>query len=302
MIRIREVGPRDGLQDIARFVPSDDKVRLIDALAAAGLREINATSCVSPKWVPQLADAEDVMGRITRRAGTRYTITVPNEHGAVRALAARADGIGLPLSASETFQRRNLNATTEETLARLGPIIALVRAQAPGCEVGAGVSMAFGCPFEGAVDPARVAEVAARAVALGVSALALGDTTGTADPRQVRRVLAATRAAVGPSVRLYAHFHDSRGLGLANALAALDAGCDGIDASVGGMGGCPYAPDAGGNIATEDLVQMLEAMGVATGVDLDALIACARLAEEITHETLPGQVMRAGRIPFCNPA
>jgi hydroxymethylglutaryl-CoA lyase len=300
-MRIREVGPRDGLQDLARFIPTDDKVRFIDALSATGLKEINATSAVSPKWVPQLADGDEVMRRIARREGVRYTVTVPNEQGLRRALAARADGVGLPLSASETFQRKNLNATVEETLARLAPMIAIVRAEAPNCEVAAGVSMAFGCPFEGVIDPAKVADVAARAVAEGVAQISLGDTTGTADPRQVRRVFRAVRAAVGSGVRLYAHFHDSRGLGLANALAALEENADGIDGSVGGLGGCPYAPGANGNIATEDLVQMLEAMGVATGIDLDALIRCAQLIEELAGERLRGQTMRAGRIPFHNP-
>lgn len=298
---IREVGPRDGLQDIAHFVATDDKVRLIDAISASGVREINATSCVSPKWVPQMADAEEVMRRIARRPGVRYGVTVPNDQGLSRALAAGADSVGLPVSASETFQRKNLNATVEETLARLSPMIARAKSEAPACRVGVGVSMAFGCPFEGAIEPAKVAEVASRAAALGASSVTLGDTTGTADPRQVKRVFAAARAAVGRDVALAAHFHDSRGLGLANALAAMESGCDAIDASVGGMGGCPYAPGANGNIATEDLVQMLEAMGVDTGIDLDALIRCARLAEELARTKLPGRVMRAGRIQFRNP-
>ncbi len=297
---VREVGPRDGLQDIERFIATDDKVRLIDALSATGLREINATSCVSPKWVPQHADAEEVMRRVARRPGVKLSVTVPNEQGLRRALASGADAVGLPLAASETFQRKNMNATIDETLGRLAPMVAIARAEAPGCQVAAGISMAFGCPFEGAIDPGKVADVAARAAAAGVQALSLGDTTGTADPRQVRRVFAAVRAAVG-ALPLYAHFHDSRGLGLANALAAVEAGCDAVDGSVGGLGGCPYAPGANGNIATEDLVQMLEAMGVATGIDLDALIKCAFLVEQITGEPLRGQTMRAGRIPFKNP-
>jgi hydroxymethylglutaryl-CoA lyase len=231
----------------------------------------------------------------------RFSVTVPNQRGLERALAGRADSVGLPLSASETFQRKNLNATVEETLVRLGPLAEQAHAARPRCGVSVGISMAFGCPFEGAIDPGKVAELSARAQAIGAEQVTLGDTTGTADPRQVRRVFQAARAAVG-ALPLYAHFHDSRGAGLANALAALEAGADGIDASVGGVGGCPYAPGANGNIATEDLVQMLEAMGVQTGVDLDALIGCVRLVEELTGTPARGQVARAGPIPFVNPA
>jgi hydroxymethylglutaryl-CoA lyase len=298
---VREVGPRDGLQDVERFIPTDDKVRLIDALSATGLSEINAASCVSPKWVPQMADAEQVMARIARRPGVSYSVTVPNAHGLERALACRADAVGLPLAASETFQKKNLNATVEETLSRLAPMIARAREVRPECRVSVAISMAFGCPFEGAIDPEKVADLAARAQAIGAQMVTLGDTTGTADPRQVRRVFRAARARVGASLPLNAHFHDSRGIGLANALAALEDGADGIDASVGGMGGCPYAPGANGNICTEDLVQMLESMGVHTGIDLDALIGCAKLAEQLVGAPMRGQVMRAGAIPFRNP-
>lgn len=288
---VREVGPRDGLQAEAP-VPLADRVRLVDALSGTGVRRIEAASFVHPEAMPAMAGAEELLATIHRRRGVCYSALVPNRRGAERALAAGADELEAVVSASETHNRRNLNRGVEETLAEVAAVIEL--AHAGGRPVEAGVATAFGCPYEGDVAPQRVAGLARRLLDLGADGLSFGDTTGMGTPRRVEVLLDALEAAgvdLG-SVRL--HLHDTRGTGLANAYAALQRGVARFDASVGGLGGCPYAPGASGNVSTEDLVHMLEDLGVATGVDLDALIAAAHLAEEIVGRRLPGQVMRAG--------
>jgi hydroxymethylglutaryl-CoA lyase len=269
-----------------------ERVRLIDALSASGLRHIEAASFVRPDAVPAMAGAEEVMAGITRRPGVVYSALVPNRRGAERALAAGADELEAFVSASETHNRANVKAAVEESLADIAEVVGL--AHEAGRPVEAGVATAFGCPYEGDVDPARVATLARRLLDGGADSLSFGDTTGMATPRRVEEVLDALEAVgIEPgSVRL--HLHDTRGTGLANAYAALRRGVTRFDASVGGLGGCPYAPGASGNVATEDLVHMLEDLGIDTGVDLDALVEAAHLAETLVGRRLPGQVMRAG--------
>jgi len=290
-VDVREVGPRDGLQNEAP-VPVGDRVRLIDALAASGVRRIEAASFVHPDAIPAMAGAEEVLASIERRPGVAYTALVPNRRGAERALAAGADELEAVVSASATHNRKNLKRTPEETIGEIAGIIEL--AHAAGRPVDAGVATCFGCPYEGDIDPAVVAGYARRLLDLGADTVFFGDTTGMGSPRRVALLLDALEAAgVAPGV-VSLHLHDTRGTGLANAYAALQRGVTRFDASIGGLGGCPYAPGASGNIATEDLVHMLEDLGAATGISLDKLIAAAHLAEEIVGRRLPGQVMRAG--------
>lgn len=288
---VREVGPRDGLQAEAP-VPLADRIRLVDALSGTGLRRIEAASFVHPEAVPAMAGAEELLAAIRRRPGVCYSALVPNRRGAERALAAGADELEAVVSASETHNRRNLNRGVEETLAEVAAVIEL--AQGAGRPVEAGVATAFGCPYEGDVAPERVAGLARRLLDLGADGLSLGDTTGMGTPRRVELLLDALEVAGVDLASVRLHLHDTRGTGLANAYAALRRGVARFDASVGGLGGCPYAPGASGNVSTEDLVHMLEDLGMATGVGLDALIAAAHLAEEIVGRRLPGQVMRAG--------
>ncbi len=288
---VREVGPRDGLQSEAP-VALADRVRLVDALSATGVRRIEVASFVRADAVPAMAGAEELMASITRQPGVCYTALAPNRRGAERAVAAGADEIEAVVSASDTHNRRNLGRSVEETLGEIAGIVEV--AHAAGRPVEAAVATAFGCPYEGDVAPERVAGLARQLVDLGADAIYLGDTTGMGTPRRINELLDALETAgIDPAgVRL--HLHDTRGTGLANAYAALHRGVTRFDASVGGLGGCPYAPGASGNVASEDLVHMLEDLGVATGVDLDALIAVAHLAEEIVGRRLRGQVMRAG--------
>jgi len=288
---IREVGPRDGLQNEAP-VPVADRVRLIDALAGAGLRRIEAASFVHPKAVPAMAGAEDVLASIDRRPGVAYTALVPNRRGAERALAVGADELETAVSASATHNGKNWNRTPDETMDEIAGVIAL--AHAAGRPVDAGVATCFGCPYEGDIEPPVVAGYARRLVDLGADTVFFGDTTGMGSPRRVNGLLDAVEAAGIDLGVVSLHLHDTRGTGLANAYAALERGVTRFDASVGGLGGCPYAPGASGNVATEDLVHMLEDLGVTTGVSLERLIAAAHLAEEIVGRRLPGQVMRAG--------
>jgi hydroxymethylglutaryl-CoA lyase len=289
-ISLREVGPRDGLQN-EDPVPTEAKVALIDALSRTGVGRIEAVSFVHPKVIPQMADADAVWSRIERAEQVRYSALVPNLRGAQRALDAGFLEIEVVVSASDTHNRKNLNRSTDESLADIEEIVALAHARGACCQVI--VSTAWGCPYEGDVPVERVLWVADRAVRHGADGISYGDTTGMATPGRVTRLVGDTRMAL-PDVPLNLHFHNTRGTGLANVLAALELGVSDFDASVGGLGGCPYAPGATGNIATEELVHMVEDMGVATGVDLDAMIAAAAEAERLVGRTLPSQVLRAG--------
>ena len=293
-LSLREVGPRDGLQNEAP-VPTEAKVALIDALSRTGVQRIEAVSFVHPKAIPQMADADEVWAGITRNPAVRYSALVPNLVGAQRALEAGFTEIEVVVSASDTHNRKNVNRSTEESLDDIARIIELVHSR--DATVQAIVSTAWGCPYEGEVPVERVVSVAARTVRDGADGLSYGDTTGMATPSRVTRLVGETRSAL-PDVPVNLHFHNTRGTGLANVLAALQLGVSDFDASVGGLGGCPYAPGATGNIATEELVHMVEDMGVATGVDLDAMIGAAAEAERLVGRKLPSQVLRAGpRIP-----
>jgi hydroxymethylglutaryl-CoA lyase len=289
-VSIREVGPRDGLQN-EDPVPTDAKVTLLDALSATGVRRIEAVSFVHPKAIPQMADAEEVWQRATKAPGVRYSALVPNSRGAQRALAAGFTEIEVVVSASDTHNRRNVNRSTAESLDDIAALIALLHEAGAAVEVI--VATSFGCPYEGDIDPARVAGIVDRVLADGADRVAFGDTTGMATPRRVRDLLHAVRNHQ-PAVPVLLHFHNTRGTALANILTALELGITEYDASVGGLGGCPYAPGASGNVATEEVVHMLHDMGIDTGVDLDALIEVAHLAEEIVGRELPSGVLRAG--------
>jgi len=267
VIRLVEVGPRDGLQSISQFVPTPVKVAYVDALSRTGLTDIEVSSFVSPKWVPQLADAEEVFLRIERRKGVRYHALVPNLQGMERAVAARVDVVAVFTAASETFSRKNTNGSIAETLERFAPVIAASPVPVRGY-----VSTAFTCPFEGSVDPARVRQVAIALSALGCEEISLGDTIGRAGPDQVRRLLEMVLVDV-PVDRIALHFHDTFGQAVANALAAAEMGVRVFDGSAGGIGGCPYAPGAPGNVSTEALVRAFPGQ---TGVDPDALASAGQ--------------------------
>ncbi len=289
-VTIYEVGPRDGLQNEARPLPTEDKIAFIDALSQTGLPAIEITSFVNPKWIPQLADAAEVARRIHRRAGVRYSCLVPNRQGLDKALSAGMDEIAVFLSASETHNKKNVNKTIAETLHAFEDVIPPARAA--GAQVRAYVSTVFGCPYEGAVDPAAVVRLVKELRSRGVYQTSLGDTIGIGTPVQVRDVLEKVLAEV-PADELALHFHDTRGTALANVLVGLDLGITTIDAAIGGLGGCPYAPGASGNLATEDVVFMLHGMGVETGIDLDALCAAsARISSLVGHE-MPSKYLKA---------
>ena len=272
-VRIVEVGPRDGLQNEKALVPAADKIALIDRLSATGLQSIEATSFVSPKWVPQLADAAEVYAGITRRPGVRYPVLVPNEQGYERARAVGVDEIAVFTAASEAFNRKNINASIEESLARFAPVIA--RAREDGIPVRGYVSTVLGCPYQGEVPLADVVRVARSLHAMGCYEVSLGDTIGIGTPSRAADMLRAVAAEV-PMDALAIHFHDTYGQALANILACLEVGVGVVDAAVSGTGGCPYAKGASGNVATEDVVYMLQGMGIHTGIDLDALSEAGR--------------------------
>jgi hydroxymethylglutaryl-CoA lyase len=293
-VTVYEVGPRDGLQNEAATVPTEDKLALVRALAEAGIRRIEATSFVSPRWIPQLADADALTGALPALPGVSYVVLVPNAKGLERlstALGGRNDvEAAVFLSASETHNKKNLNRTVDETFGELESLVPAARKQ--GLRVRGYVSTVFGCPYEGSIAPDRSAAVAERLVALGCEQVSLGDTIGVATPADTRRVLARMLRSI-PAPRLALHMHDTRGTALANVLAGLDAGITTFDASIGGLGGCPYAPGASGNLATEDLVYMLRGMGLETGVDFGRLIAAGALAQRLVGRRLPGRTLQA---------
>jgi hydroxymethylglutaryl-CoA lyase len=290
-VDIREVGPRDGLQNEA-IVPVEARVALIDALSRTGLRFLEAASFVSPNAIPPMAGADEVMAEIDRRPGVVYSALVPNPKGAELAVAARADEIELVVSASETHNQKNVRRSVAESLTGARDVVEI--AHAAGIPAEAIVSTAFGCPYEGDVPPERVAQVAGHLLDAGADRLSFGDTTGMATPRRVDELLDALGHAGISSDRVGLHFHNTRGTALANVVAALDRGVTRFDASVGGLGGCPYAPGASGNAVTEDLVHMLHDMGIETGVDLDALLECAALAQSTVGRELPSALLHAG--------
>ncbi|GAA4462474.1 hydroxymethylglutaryl-CoA lyase [Phytohabitans houttuyneae] len=290
-VTIWEVGPRDGLQNESTIVPVDVKLEFLDRLAATGLGVIEATSFVHPQWVPQLADAEDLLTRLAPAPGVRYPVLVPNERGLERALALGVREIAIFGSATETFAKRNLNRTVDESIAMFEPVVR--RARAEGLRVRGYLSMCFGDPWEGEVPVAQVVSVARRLVSLGCDQLSLGDTIGVATPGHVAALIRAlSDAGVGPD-RLAVHFHDTYGQALANTLAALQAGVTTVDSSAGGLGGCPYAKSATGNLATEDLVWQLHGLGIETGVDLPALVRTSLWMAQRLGRQSPSAVVRA---------
>jgi hydroxymethylglutaryl-CoA lyase len=290
-VTVVEVGPRDGLQNEAAIVPSDAKVAFVDALSAAGLGVVEVTAFVSPKAIPQLADGEEVFRRIAKAPGVRYPVLVPNEKGLGRAEAAGVREIAVFTAASETFNRRNINASIEESFVRFAPVLS--RAKAAGMRVRGYVSCAFGCPYEGPVAPEAVARVSARLAAIGCDEVSVGDTIGIGVPTQVPEVVGRTVEAGVPLGRLALHFHDTRGAALANVAEGLREGVRIFDSSAGGLGGCPYAPGAAGNVATEDLVALLHGMGYETGVDLAGVAAASRALAKAIGRRPDSRVYRA---------
>jgi hydroxymethylglutaryl-CoA lyase len=301
-VRIREVGPRDGFQNEPEVITTEDKVRMIDCLSKTGVRRLEVTSFVRRDVIPQLSDAEEVLSAITRAEGVSYTVLVPNERGLERGIALMAqtgerlfDEVNLFLSASETHNYKNVNRTVEDSLAGLERVI--VRAREEGLRCEGVISVSFGCPYEGEVPPARVLDIAERLAAAGCEEVAFGDTTGMANPVQVREFFALAGERLG-DVELTAHFHNTRGQGLANVLAALETGVSSFESSFGELGGCPVPAGATGNIATEDLVSMLHEMGIETGIDLERLLGCARAVQEVLGRPLSGHLLTAGPIDW----
>lgn len=290
-IHIQEVSVRDGLQSEPDFLPTPHKIELINSLARTGLSKIEVTSFVSPKAIPNLRDAEEVMQQIERRAGVTYVALVPNERGAERALACAADEINLVMSAGEQHNLANMRMSCEQSLLQFARVVELLRGTA--VRINGTIATAFGCPFEGDIAAARVIGFARRYLDMGMHSLTLADTTGMAHPRQVHALTTELLKHVDADA-LTLHFHNTRGMGLANVNAGISAGARRFDASLGGIGGCPFAPGATGNICSEDLVHMLELDGLDTGVDLDALISLARQLPELLGHDVPGQVLRAG--------
>ncbi len=297
-IYIHEVVARDGLQIEPQFVPTEQKVELIDALSATGLAKIEVTSFVSPKAVPNLRDAETVMAGIKRNPSVKYVALVANLKGAERAIAARADEVNLVVSVSETHNRANVRRSTDASFEGFGEIMR--KLEGTGIAVTGALSTAFGCPFEGEQAPGRVMKFVQRCVELGADSVTLADTTGMAHPKQVLDLCTGVRER-WPELELALHFHNTRGMGLANVLSGLAAGVQHYEACLGGLGGCPFAPGATGNICTEDLVHMLECMGYTTGVNLDKLLAVSKRLGAIVSHDLPGQVVKAGKATDLHP-
>jgi hydroxymethylglutaryl-CoA lyase len=291
-VQVVEVGPRDGLQNEAARIPTAEKVAFVNRLAEAGHSVIEVSAFVSPRWVPQMADAADVFAGISREPGVRYTALVPNLAGLARAREARVDEIAIFAAASETFSKRNINQTIDEALA--GYKAVCDEAQRSHLRVRGYLSTCFGCPFEGAVAPAKVADIAGRLLDLGVYEVAISDTIGIAHPGQVPAVVGAVSARV-PVDRIALHFHDTRGTALVNVMAGLQNGVKTFDSSAGGLGGCPYAPGASGNLATEDLLYMLDGLGIETGVRLDGVMEASRAIEPMLGHQLPSRVVQAAK-------
>jgi hydroxymethylglutaryl-CoA lyase len=300
-VAIREVGPRDGFQNEPEVVPTDEKVRLIELLAASGLKRLEVTSFVRADVIPQLADGPEVLERIAVPDDVSLSVLIPNERGLDNALALRErfHEINVFLSASETHNQKNVNRSIEESLSGLERVLGRARDEGLRCE--GVISVAFGCPYEGHVPPERVFAIARRLIDAGAQEVGFGDTTGMANPAQVREYFPAARAALGDAVELTAHFHNTRGQGLANVLAALDAGVRSFESSFGELGGCPVPAGATGNIATEDLVSMLHEMGVETGVSLERLLEAARAVQEVLGRPLGSHVLTAGPVVWNSP-
>ncbi len=290
-VSIREVGPRDGIQSEKAEVPTADKVRLIDALSRSGLRRIEAVSFVSPKAIPQMADAREVWEKVDKNPDVFYSALVPNRRGAEIAAEAGLDGMQVFTAATDSYNQKNTGVSVKESLERVRDVVAVGRDA--GIPVEGTISTAFGCPYEGNVAPSRVVEVTRWLLDEGITTISFGDTTGMGTPRRVKEVIEALQAET-PEVTINMHFHDTRGTGLANVLVALEMGVSYFDASIGGMGGSPYAEGATGNIATEDLVHMLTDMEIDTGIDLPGLIEAGRIAQSFIAGDLPGKVLKAG--------
>src|SRR5437899_280563 len=289
-VKVVEVGPRDGLQNEKVTIPTEGRVEYITALADAGLKVIEAGAFVSPKWVPQMADTAEVYREIPKDPGVEYPVLVPNMKGLERAIDAGVKSIAIFTAASDTFNQRNINMSIDESFENYAPVAQ--RARAEGMRVRGYVSTAFGCPYEGDVAPEKVLEVSARLLDLGCYEVSVGDTIGVGTPVQVQGVIGILLQVI-PASKLAMHFHDTRGTALANTLAALDMGIAAFDASSGGLGGCPYAPGASGNMATEDLVYMLEKMGIDTAVDLIRLVAASSIVAPYLDHPLPGRYLQA---------
>lgn len=289
-VSIFEVGMRDGLQNQPDYLPAEAKIELINLLSETGLQKLEITSFVSPKWIPQLKDNLEVATGIQRKPGVIYSALVPNEKGLEDALTAGMEEIAVFLAVSETLNRKNINKTTDEALEAVNAVTS--KAIAKGIRVRGYLSTVFGCPFEGEIDMGRVAELTQELLNTGAYEVSLGDTTGVGNPLQVRKALEYLRTKLDLSM-IALHFHDTRGLGLANVLVGLEMGVTTYDSSFGGLGGCPYAKGASGNIATEDLVYLLHSMGIKTGVDLEKLMACSLRIEELLGTQLPSRYLRA---------
>jgi hydroxymethylglutaryl-CoA lyase len=296
-VRIREVGPRDGFQNEPETIPTAEKVRLIDLLSATGLRRMEVTAFVRPDVIPQLSDAAEVLAAVQRRDGVAFSVLIPNRRGLERALEQRDrfDEVSVFLSASETHNQRNVNRSVEESLKGLE--LTLEGAREAGLRCEGVIATSFGCPYEGEVAPQRVFGIAERLAAAGCAEVGFGDTTGMANPRQVGEFFAAARERLS-GVELTAHFHNTRGQGLANVLAALEQGIESFESSFGELGGCPVPPGSTGNVSTEDAVSMLEEMGVETGVELALLIEASRAAQEVLGRPLGAHVLRAGPVDW----
>jgi hydroxymethylglutaryl-CoA lyase len=297
-IYFNDVVTRDGFQIEPRFIPTEDKVRLIDELSQCGFAKIEVTSFTSPKAIPMLRDAEEVMGKIQRVLGVEYTVLVPNLRGAERAFESRADEFNLVMSTSETHNLANLRMTREKSFSGLAEVIKYVDGRTP---INISLSTCFGCPMEGEVPENVVEEFAKRFADLGVRGITICDTTGMANPKQVAKMSEALQKRF-PNLQVTMHFHNTRGMGLANILAAVQSGITRFDGSLGGLGGCPYAPGASGNISSEDAIYMLDAMGYDTGIDIPRLIHLARELPLIVGHSVPGQVAKAGSTCDLHPA